>query len=129
MTPPLFGCLVQALRGVMDSRGFYMYVAGTASVVCSRFGLFSSSLSSSTASKADAASGLINNDGEKDNSKIGADTSAVAPAATAAKGVTIDNYSTTLPLKKGLSSSAAVCVLVVRALCLVYGLKLSVPQV
>ncbi|CAN0004349.1 unnamed protein product, partial [Hapterophycus canaliculatus] len=44
-------------------------------------------------------------------------------------GVTIDNHLTTLPLKKGLSSSAAVCVLVVRALCLTYGLKLTVPQV
>lgn len=44
-------------------------------------------------------------------------------------GVTIDNYLTTLPLKKGLSSSAAVCVLVVRAFCLAYGLELSVPQV
>ncbi|CAN0498331.1 unnamed protein product, partial [Ectocarpus sp. 12 AP-2014] len=46
-----------------------------------------------------------------------------------AGGVTIDNYLTTLPLKKGLSSSAAVCVLVVRALCLAYGLELTVPQV
>lgn len=46
-----------------------------------------------------------------------------------ADGVTIDNHLTTLPLKKGLSSSAAVCVLVVRALCLAYGLELSVPQV
>ncbi len=43
--------------------------------------------------------------------------------------MTIDNHLTTLPLKKGLSSSAAVCVLVVRALCLAYGLELSVPQV
>lgn len=46
-----------------------------------------------------------------------------------AHGVTIDNHLTTLPLKKGLSSSAAVCVLVVRALCLTYGLELSTPQV
>ena len=44
-------------------------------------------------------------------------------------GVTVDNYLTTLPMKKGLSSSAAVCVLVVRALCLAYGLELSIPQV
>jgi len=43
--------------------------------------------------------------------------------------VTIDNHLTTLPLKKGLSSSAAVCVLVVRALGLAYGLELSVSQV
>lgn len=49
--------------------------------------------------------------------------------ASDAHGVTIDNHLTTLPLKKGLSSSAAVCVLVVRALCLAYGLELSVPQV
>lgn len=44
-------------------------------------------------------------------------------------GLTVDNHLTTLPLKKGLSSSAAVCVLVVRALCLVYGLDLTVPEV
>lgn len=43
--------------------------------------------------------------------------------------MTIDNHLTTLPLKKGLSSSAAVCVLMVRALCFAYGLELSVPQV
>lgn len=34
------------------------------------------------------------------------------PAGT---GIRLDNYKTTLPIKKGLSSSAAVCVLVVRA--------------
>lgn len=47
----------------------------------------------------------------------------------AAAGVSIDNYKTSLPTKKGLSSSAAVCVLVVRALALIYGLELSLPQV
>ncbi len=40
-------------------------------------------------------------------------------------GVDIDNYLTTLPLKKGLSSSAAICVLVARAFNKLYGLKLS----
>lgn len=40
--------------------------------------------------------------------------------------VHIDNYRTTIPLKKGLSSSAAVCVLVVRALsALLLGRRLS----
>lgn len=45
-----------------------------------------------------------------------------------ASGVLVDNYKTTLPMKKGLSSSAAVCVLAVRALSLVLDLQLSVPQ-
>jgi len=41
-------------------------------------------------------------------------------------GIRIDNYRTTLPLGKGLSSSAAVCVLVARAFNRVYGLQLTV---
>ncbi|KAL4448932.1 hypothetical protein ABPG77_007649 [Micractinium sp. CCAP 211/92] len=40
-------------------------------------------------------------------------------------GLSIDNYRTTLPLKKGLSSSAALCVLVARAFNRVYGLRLT----
>ncbi|HRR35377.1 MAG TPA: GHMP kinase, partial [Kiritimatiellia bacterium] len=40
-------------------------------------------------------------------------------------GLEIDNYKTTLPVKKGLSSSAAFCVLVARAFNQVYGLGLT----
>jgi UTP-glucose-1-phosphate uridylyltransferase/mevalonate kinase len=40
-------------------------------------------------------------------------------------GVEIDNYSTDLPLKKGLSSSAALCVLVARALNRAYDLRMT----
>ncbi|NJL62891.1 MAG: GHMP kinase [Methylacidiphilales bacterium] len=40
-------------------------------------------------------------------------------------GLEIDNYLTDLPIKKGLSSSASVCVLVARAFNQVYDLKLS----
>jgi galactokinase len=40
-------------------------------------------------------------------------------------GLEIDNYLTDLPIKKGLSSSAAICVLVARAFNRVYDLKLS----
>ncbi len=40
-------------------------------------------------------------------------------------GVVIDNFKTTLPVKKGLSSSAAFCVLVARSFNEVYGLKLT----
>lgn len=36
-------------------------------------------------------------------------------------GIEIHNYKTTLPLKKGLSSSAAVCVLVAKAFNQLYG--------
>ena len=42
------------------------------------------------------------------------------------KGLEIDNYKTTLPIKKGLSSSAAVSVLVARAFNRVYDLKMTV---
>ena len=40
-------------------------------------------------------------------------------------GLDIDNWSTTLPLKKGLSSSAASCVLVARAFSVAFQLRLS----
>jgi UTP-glucose-1-phosphate uridylyltransferase/mevalonate kinase len=41
------------------------------------------------------------------------------------KGLEIDNYYSDLPMKKGLSSSAAVCVLTARAFNLVYDLKMT----
>ena len=41
------------------------------------------------------------------------------------QGVEIDNYDTTLPLRKGLSSSAAFCVLMARAFNLLYNLQYS----
>jgi UTP-glucose-1-phosphate uridylyltransferase/mevalonate kinase len=40
-------------------------------------------------------------------------------------GIEIDNYSSDLPVKKGLSSSAATCVLVARAFNKIYDLKLT----
>lgn len=109
----------QALEGVIQDRGFYMYVAGTALVVCSRFGLYDpSGLSGSSGSP----------NGDRGHGREGG-APGEAGGGRVPNGVTVDNYLTTLPMKKGLSSSAAVCVLVVRALCLVYGLELSVPQV
>lgn len=44
-------------------------------------------------------------------------------------GICIENYSTTLPMSKGLSSSAAVCVLVARAFNEICGLKLTIRGV
>lgn len=44
------------------------------------------------------------------------------------KGIIIDNYKTTLPLSKGLSSSAAACVLAVRAFSKIFDLDLDVNQ-
>jgi len=41
------------------------------------------------------------------------------------RGLEIDNYRTDLPIKKGLSSSAAVCVLVARAFNRLYDLKMT----
>jgi UTP-glucose-1-phosphate uridylyltransferase/mevalonate kinase len=41
------------------------------------------------------------------------------------RGLEIDNYKTDLPIKKGLSSSAAICVLTARAFNRVYDLKLT----
>lgn len=41
-------------------------------------------------------------------------------------GIEIDNFSTDLPLEKGLSSSAAVCVLVARAFNVLYDLKMTI---
>lgn len=42
------------------------------------------------------------------------------------RGLVIDNYLTDLPMKKGLSSSAAICVLTARAFNRIYDLKLTV---
>jgi UTP-glucose-1-phosphate uridylyltransferase/galactokinase len=42
------------------------------------------------------------------------------------QGLVLDNYRTDLPIKKGLSSSAAICVLVARAFNRLYDLKLTV---
>jgi len=42
------------------------------------------------------------------------------------RGLTIHNYKTDLPLKKGLSSSAAICVLTARAFNRVYDLKMTI---
>jgi len=42
------------------------------------------------------------------------------------RGLTINNYKTDLPIKKGLSSSAAVCVMAARAFNRIYDLKLTV---
>ena len=41
------------------------------------------------------------------------------------RGLCIDNYKTALPIKKGLSSSAAICVLTARAFNRVYDLKMT----
>ena len=41
------------------------------------------------------------------------------------RGIEIDNYLTDLPVKKGLSSSAAICVLVARAFNRIYDLKMT----
>jgi UTP-glucose-1-phosphate uridylyltransferase/mevalonate kinase len=41
------------------------------------------------------------------------------------RGLVIDNYKTDLPIKKGLSSSAAICVMAARAFNRVYDLKLT----
>lgn len=42
------------------------------------------------------------------------------------RGLVIDNYKTDLPIKKGLSSSAAICVLAARAFNRIYDLKLTI---
>ncbi len=44
-------------------------------------------------------------------------------------GIHIDNYLTTLMMKKGLSSSAAICVTIVRCFNLVYELDLSINEI
>jgi UTP-glucose-1-phosphate uridylyltransferase/mevalonate kinase len=42
------------------------------------------------------------------------------------RGLVLNNYKTDLPIKKGLSSSAAICVLVARAFNRIYDLKLTI---
>jgi len=50
------------------------------------------------------------------------------PENSQCRGLILDNYKTTLPVKKGLSSSAAVCVLVARALGQLHSLGLDIRQ-
>lgn len=40
-------------------------------------------------------------------------------------GLSVDNYETTMPLRKGLSSSAAFCVLIARSFNIMYGLNMT----
>lgn len=44
-------------------------------------------------------------------------------------GIEIDNYKSTLPMRKGLSSSAAVCVLVAKCFDAVYNLELDIGDI
>eukprot|EP01038_Epipyxis_sp_PR26KG_P011605 gene11605-15543_t len=44
-------------------------------------------------------------------------------------GIFIHNYKTTLPMKKGLSSSAAVCVLIVKSFNIIYDLNLTTEMI
>ncbi len=53
-------------------------------------------------------------------------TTFAAKIAHVGVGIAIDNYDTNLPVKKGLSSSAAVCVLVARAFSRVFDLRLTI---
>lgn len=58
--------------------------------------------------------------------------STLSPSTTTtilSSGLRINNYRTTLPMKKGLSSSAAVCVLVVEAFNAVFELNLKLAAV
>ena len=55
-------------------------------------------------------------------------TSSSCGAPSSHRGIEIDNYRTTLPTKKGLSSSAAVCVLIARCFAAVFDVTLSLEQ-
>ena len=44
-------------------------------------------------------------------------------------GIEIQNYKTTLPMRKGLSSSAAVCVLIVKCFADVYDIELDMATI
>lgn len=101
--------------------GFFSYVAGTAlAVLESRyfkdkypdFDIDSGSSSSGTGSSSGSSSSSGNG-----NDNLDSGVSCVLP------GICIDNYLTTLPMQKGLSSSAAVCVLTVKAFIAYYQLS------
>lgn len=47
------------------------------------------------------------------------------PDVSALTGISVNNYHTTLPMKKGLSSSAAICVLIATAMCKFYQLDVT----
>ena len=95
------------LEPVARAGGFYSYIAGTALAVLESPKFVSKFVSGRRGGREAA-------EGAKDGAEL-----------TMQHGLFIDNYLTTLPMKKGLSSSAAVCVLVASAFSAVYDLKFS----
>ena len=84
---------VRELKGIAAKGGYYSYIAGTAAVVLLHH---STSISKQ---KINPIQKSLNDDVIDENNF---------------KGVYIKNYLNTLPMGKGLSSSAAVCVLVAK---------------
>jgi mevalonate kinase len=105
---------VSTLKAVASEGGFFCYVAGTAAVLLEHESFLKMKTAESRtfgASEDTRESSVCTN-----------------PAPTSLSGICIHNYCTTLPMGKGLSSSAAVCVLVARAFDALYGLHLTQQQ-
>eukprot|EP01035_Chromulina_nebulosa_P003187 gene3187-4336_t len=92
---------IDKLKEIASLGQFHSYVAGTAAAVMEST-VFSSNRSS--------------------------DSDSSTSPHSSHQGIEINNYRTTLPMKKGLSSSAAVCVLIARCFAAVFDLTLSLEQ-
>ena len=96
---------VDELTLAAKTGGFFSYVAGTAAYIIQHPKYISRTT--------------------EPNATTNTSTTSNSNQSPSPKGLLIHNYKTTLPMKKGLSSSAAVCVLVARAFNAIYDLQLT----
>mmetsp|Transcript_17312 Transcript_17312/g.29285 ORF Transcript_17312/g.29285 Transcript_17312/m.29285 type:complete len:185 (-) Transcript_17312:979-1533(-) len=115
---------IEQLQAVAEAGGFFSYVAGTVIMLinCTQFRekYVQDTIGGSCGDNHSKGGGRRDDDREE----------CLAPELPSSwkegvRGICIDNYRTTLPMQKGLSSSAAVCVLVATAFNKFYQLGLS----
>ena len=97
------------LKDIALKGGFFSYIAGTAATVLSHRKYYSMHAMPTV---------------DSNTYSITTDS-----GSTSTFGISISNYRTTLPMRKGLSSSAAVCVLVATAFDKLYGLQLTQAEI
>jgi galactokinase len=113
---------LEALLSAAEEGGFFSYAAGVAYIVLKRFG------PRNPKTEEQQQHYEKSNNGAKDEPNASSSSSIAAAPRTVVTGITIDNYLTDMPIKKGLSSSAAVCVLVARSFNQLFKLQLTVEE-
>jgi galactokinase len=107
---------VQKLEETAKEGGFFAYIAGTVAVLLKN-NVFLSKIKE------------LSNESTPEVEKKERNSASVNGLSSDIPGLHINNYLTTLPMQKGLSSSASICVLVVSAFSRYYGLSFSASQI